>query len=62
MPNSSIWQKSSFSGGEDGDNCVELGSREPGRIALRESDVPVATLAAGPAAVVGLIRHLKAVG
>lgn len=33
------WQKSSFSGGGDGDACIELAST-PDTIHLRESDIP----------------------
>jgi hypothetical protein len=56
------WQKSSFSGGEDGDNCVELQPRGRRGIAIRESDAPGRVLATSPALLAGLIRHLKAVG
>ncbi|MDX3532717.1 DUF397 domain-containing protein, partial [Streptomyces sp. ID05-39B] len=33
------WQKSSFSGGGEGNDCLELAS-SPTRIHLRESDTP----------------------
>ncbi|NGO72645.1 DUF397 domain-containing protein [Streptomyces boncukensis] len=33
------WQKSSYSGGDDGNNCVELAMTSDG-IALREGDTP----------------------
>lgn len=62
MPNSNDWQKSSFSGGEDGDNCLELSHNPTVTVGLRESDLPAVTLAAKPLLVAGLIRHLKAGG
>ncbi|MDV9175540.1 DUF397 domain-containing protein [Streptomyces sp. W16] len=34
-----IWQKSSFSGGGQGDACVEVAHRHP-HIAIRDSKVP----------------------
>ncbi|MEV8538851.1 DUF397 domain-containing protein [Streptomyces sp. NPDC051572] len=34
-----IWQKSSFSGGGQGDACVEIAHRHP-HIAIRDSKVP----------------------
>ncbi|MGW1324744.1 DUF397 domain-containing protein [Streptomyces antibioticus] len=36
------WQKSSFSGGSDGNNCLELAST-PTTLHLRESDTPATT-------------------
>ncbi|AXE78869.1 DUF397 domain-containing protein [Streptomyces atratus] len=39
-----VWQKSSFSGGGDSSNCVELAITD-GRIRLRESDEPGTELA-----------------
>ncbi|MEU3184698.1 DUF397 domain-containing protein [Streptomyces sp. NPDC006923] len=33
------WQKSSFSGADDNQNCVEL-ARASGQIMMRESDAP----------------------
>lgn len=33
------WQKSTFSSGTDGSNCVELAA-EDGKLLLRESDAP----------------------
>jgi hypothetical protein len=41
------WQKSSFSGGGDSSNCVELAA-DDGRIRLRESDDPGTELAVTP--------------
>ena len=38
-----LWQKSSFSGGGNG-NCVEVAASERGRVHLRESDRPGAVV------------------
>ncbi|WP_258572607.1 DUF397 domain-containing protein [Streptomyces sp. KM273126] len=45
------WQKSSFSGADSGDTCVELAARpiDPTAIHLRESDHPTTHLTTGPA-------------
>ncbi|MEV1022294.1 DUF397 domain-containing protein [Streptomyces sp. NPDC050264] len=53
------WQKSSFSGGGDGNNCLELAAAS-GAIRLRESDEPGVELATGTAPLANLIRVLKA--
>ncbi|MFI5818935.1 DUF397 domain-containing protein [Streptomyces rishiriensis] len=52
------WQKSSFSGGGDGNDCVELGST-PAALHLRESDSPAAALAAGPTAVTHFLHAIR---
>ncbi|MEU3038504.1 MULTISPECIES: DUF397 domain-containing protein [Streptomyces] len=52
------WQKSSFSGGGDGDDCVELGHSGTGML-LREGDEPGLILAVSPASLAQLIRHLR---
>lgn len=56
-----IWQKSSFSGGGDGDDCVELASltTSPTSIHLRESDHPATILTTTPTAVRALLATLK---
>ncbi|KPI26512.1 DUF397 domain-containing protein [Streptomyces sp. NPDC054950] len=54
------WQKSSFSGGSDGNNCLELAS-STATLRLRESDSPATILTATPAAIAHLlagIRHI----
>ncbi|MFF4522549.1 DUF397 domain-containing protein [Streptomyces bluensis] len=45
------WQKSSFSGADSGDTCVELATTPsvPTAIHLRESDHPTTHLTTGPA-------------
>lgn len=54
------WQKSSFSGGGDGDHCIEVGSSDAiGVVALRESDEPGVFVATSQSALAGLIRHFK---
>ncbi|MFK4065313.1 DUF397 domain-containing protein [Streptomyces sp. NPDC029674] len=52
------WQKSSFSGGGDGDTCIELASADA-HIRLRESDCPAVELVTDPAALVRLLRVIK---
>lgn len=54
-----IWQKSTFSGGGDGDHCIEVADTPWPGLALREGDDPGEVLAAQPTRVAGLIRHLK---
>ncbi|MEV0113477.1 DUF397 domain-containing protein [Streptomyces sp. NPDC050844] len=53
------WQKSSFSGGGDGNNCVELATTGP-HIHLRESDDPTTQLTTAPATLAHLLRTIKA--
>lgn len=53
------WQKSTFSGGGDGANCLEVAVGGPRGLALRESEVPLGILDASPATFAGLIRHVK---
>ncbi|MEU6995840.1 DUF397 domain-containing protein [Streptomyces sp. NPDC046465] len=54
------WQKSSFSGGGVGNDCVELASTGT-HIHLRESDTPTEEVRTSPTALIGLLRTLKAV-
>ncbi|MFF8915913.1 DUF397 domain-containing protein [Streptomyces sp. NPDC015032] len=58
MSNSMAWQKSSFSGGGDGNSCVELASAD-GLIRLRESDDPGTELAITPAQLDRLLGGVK---
>lgn len=60
MGESLTWQKSSFSGGGDGANCVEIAAREDGAILLRESDEPEAIVAASPAGFRALLGRVRA--
>ncbi len=53
------WQKSSFSGGGEGANCLELAAAD-GKIWFRESDAPADVIAATPAALRALLRTVKA--
>ncbi|MEV6940660.1 DUF397 domain-containing protein [Streptomyces sp. NPDC051172] len=53
------WRKSTYSGGGDGDTCVEI-AELPTRIAVRDSKAPArATLSFPPAVFTALIDHLK---
>ncbi|MCT2589097.1 DUF397 domain-containing protein [Streptomyces sp. N2-109] len=55
------WQKSTYSGGAEGNSCLELAlSGEGMAIALRESDAPDEILVTTPATLARLIRQLKA--
>ncbi|WAL96716.1 DUF397 domain-containing protein [Streptomyces sp. Je 1-369] len=58
MTTSVHWQKSTFSGGGDGNACVELASAN-NRILLRESDAPAEELRTSPAALAQLLRAIK---
>ncbi|MGW1778629.1 DUF397 domain-containing protein [Streptomyces sp. NPDC002143] len=53
------WQKSSFSGGGEG-NCVELAASPPSRLHLRESDRPHEIATTTPHALAGLLGAVKA--
>ncbi|MFE7041181.1 DUF397 domain-containing protein [Streptomyces atratus] len=52
------WQKSSFSGGGDGNDCVELAAAGD-RIRLREGDDPGTELLVTSEAFAGLVRDVK---
>ncbi|MEU8970162.1 DUF397 domain-containing protein [Streptomyces monashensis] len=53
------WQKSSFSGGDEGDACVEVAHQHT-HIAVRDSKAPArATLALPPTAFTSFINALK---
>ncbi|GAA3800065.1 DUF397 domain-containing protein [Streptomyces coacervatus] len=54
------WRKSSYSGGGDGNTCVEIAPL-PTRIAIRDSKFPTrATLSFPTPAFTALIDHIKA--
>ncbi|WP_327354183.1 DUF397 domain-containing protein [Streptomyces sp. NBC_01304] len=52
------WQKSSFSGGGDGNACLELATTHA-TIHLRESDTPKSSLTTTPESLAQLLRSLK---
>lgn len=54
-----VWQKSSFCGGEGGNNCIEVRSHT-GAVQLRESERPERNLTVTPAALRALILGVKA--
>ncbi|MFP3989126.1 DUF397 domain-containing protein [Streptomyces sp. E11-3] len=58
MTTPATWQKSSFSGGGEGNDCVELAATEGG-IRLRESDTPASELATTPTPLTHLLHTLK---
>ncbi|MBA5224447.1 MULTISPECIES: DUF397 domain-containing protein [Streptomyces] len=53
------WQKSTFSGGGPGNECVELARAEPSLL-LRESEEPERVLAVRADALAGLLRYVRA--
>ncbi|MFD4559316.1 DUF397 domain-containing protein [Streptomyces sp. NPDC058469] len=52
------WQKSSFSGGGEGNDCVELAATSA-KVHLRESDTPTTTLTTTPAPVTHLLQAIR---
>jgi uncharacterized protein DUF397 len=58
MPPQDIWQKSSYSGGGDGNSCVELRADDVA-IHLRESDEPRVALTTSPGPLGCLIRTVR---
>ncbi|WP_405535792.1 DUF397 domain-containing protein [Streptomyces sp. NBC_00075] len=60
VPTPDIWQKSSYSGGADGNNCVEIAPR-PTQVAIRDSKAPDdATLTVPLEAFAAFVEVLKA--
>ncbi|MCX5200266.1 DUF397 domain-containing protein [Streptomyces sp. NBC_00237] len=53
------WQKSSFSGGAEG-NCVNVATSPDGTLRLRESDDPATVLSATAGQLAALLKHLSA--
>ncbi|WP_149823543.1 DUF397 domain-containing protein [Streptomyces tailanensis] len=53
------WQKSTFSGGADGNECVELACCGT-ELLLRESDDPTRILPLAPTGLAALLRRLQA--
>ncbi|MFF3819524.1 DUF397 domain-containing protein [Streptomyces bluensis] len=58
MTDALLWQKSSFSGGGDGNTCIELAAA-PDHIHLRESEAPTTELTTATTPLGHLIRGLK---
>lgn len=58
MPEHLTWQKSSFSGGPQGE-CLYVATTPDGTILLRESDTPDVTLATAPEGLAALLRHVR---
>ncbi|WP_409239335.1 DUF397 domain-containing protein [Streptomyces sp. PA5.6] len=52
------WQKSSFSGGGSGEDCIELATA-PTAIHLRESDTPAMLLTTGPQQLRALLTAIR---
>ncbi|MFD9327277.1 DUF397 domain-containing protein [Streptomyces sp. NPDC060065] len=53
------WQKSTFSSGTDGSNCVELAA-EDGKLLLRESDDPAQPIPLTRDGLAALLRQIRA--
>ncbi|MDQ0992013.1 DUF397 domain-containing protein [Streptomyces sp. V3I7] len=58
MAQCTVWQKSSFSGGGDSSDCVEIAAAQEALL-LRESDRPATVLRTTPPQLALLIRHLR---
>lgn len=54
------WQKSSFSGGDDDTDCLEIAATTPTTLHLRESDDPTTILNPTTTALHALLTTLKA--
>jgi hypothetical protein len=52
------WQKSSYSGGGDGDECVELAHHDS-TLLLRESDDPGRILSLSPRTLAALLSRIR---
>ncbi|MFJ8821711.1 DUF397 domain-containing protein [Streptomyces sp. NPDC102467] len=62
MTTSPLWRKSSYSGGGDGNNCVEIAAL-PTHIGIRDSKTPArATLTVAPTAFTPFLDGLKTAG
>ncbi|MFF0594408.1 DUF397 domain-containing protein [Streptomyces antibioticus] len=55
------WQKSTFSGGAEGNACVEL-AVSPTTLHLRESDTPGTVLTTAPATLANLLEGIRTGG
>jgi hypothetical protein len=55
-----VWQKSSFSGSDAGQECVEIAAPPSlGMLLLRESDSPETVIRTSPAALQGLTAAIR---
>ncbi|MEU0283288.1 DUF397 domain-containing protein [Streptomyces sp. NPDC088147] len=59
MTNHIEWQKSSFSGGDNNPNCVELASVD-GQIKMRESETPDTVVTTSPEKLRAFLLGVKA--
>ncbi|WP_415952758.1 DUF397 domain-containing protein [Streptomyces sp. KLOTTS4A1] len=59
MDHGVAWQKSSYSGSGDGNNCVELAAASDDRIRLREGDDPSVELTTDAAALAQFFAALR---
>ncbi|MFD9328597.1 DUF397 domain-containing protein [Streptomyces sp. NPDC060065] len=53
------WQKSSFSGGDEDTDCLEIAATSPTTLHLRESDHPTTILTPTPTALRALLTTLR---
>ncbi|MFH9859771.1 DUF397 domain-containing protein [Streptomyces sp. NPDC017202] len=58
MDHTPHWQKSTFSGGGEGNDCVELAASR-GAIHLRESDTPATALTTDTVALAHLLEDIR---
>ncbi|MFI0088578.1 DUF397 domain-containing protein [Streptomyces bobili] len=53
------WQKSTYSGGAEGNACVELAASSPTHLHLRESDTPATALTTTPTTLAQLLKGIR---
>ncbi|MFG2128576.1 DUF397 domain-containing protein [Streptomyces sp. NPDC048751] len=58
MKHAPRWQKSTFSGGGEGNTCIELAAT-PTTLHLRESDTPATVLTTTPAVLAHLLAGIR---
>ncbi|KUM80032.1 DUF397 domain-containing protein [Streptomyces sp. ISL-22] len=59
MTQAILWQKSTFSGGGEGNTCVELAAGTPTTLHLRESDDPATILTTTRAPLTHLLQAIR---
>jgi len=59
MTSPTTWQKSSFSGGGEGNDCIEVAATGVQSVHLRESDTPTTHLTTTPTPLAHLLLHIK---